>query len=220
MYYPGFQRNLLAKQYGERKWHRRHNPLSELISTLLSQNTSDVNSGLAFDSLTKDFETWEEVANADVADIECSIRSGGISRLKAVRVKQILQTILEERVSLDLWFLDSLSVGEAKSWLHNLPGVGPKTVGCVLLFSFGKPVMPVDTHVYRVARRLRLIEDRASVEKAHELLEAMVPPGEVYQLHLNMVEHGRRVCKSRKPLCSQCVLREVCPSSESDRLDK
>ncbi|MFP3975050.1 MAG: endonuclease III domain-containing protein [Chloroflexota bacterium] len=208
--------DLLARQHGERKWHRRHDPLSELIATILSQNTSDVNSGRAFDSLMGEFETWEEVASADVTDIERAIRSGGISHVKAVRVKEILRAILDERGSLDLEFLERLPVDEAKSWLRRLPGVGPKTIGCVLMFSFGKPVMPVDTHVYRVARRLGLIEGKASVEQAHELLEAMVLPGEVYQLHLNMVEHGRRVCKSRRPMCSECILQDACPSNRLD----
>lgn len=205
---------LLAGQYGVRKWHRHRDPVSQLISTILSQNTSDANSGHAFDSLTGKFGTWEEVAKADVADIEHAIRSGGISHVKALRVKEILQAILEERGSLDLSFLEKVSIDEAKSWLRSLPGVGPKTAGCVLMFSFGKPVMPVDTHVYRVARRLGLIEDKVSLDKAHELLGAMVPPGQVYQLHLNMVEHGRKVCKSKRPMCSQCILREGCPSSE------
>jgi endonuclease-3 len=201
---------LLAGEYGDRRWHRHHDPLSELIATILSQNTSDVNSHRAFESLLSTFGNWEEVAKADVEDIERAIKSGGLARIKAVRIKNILQEILEERSSLDLAFLGSLPIDGAKSWLRKLPGVGPKTVGCVLLFSLGRPVLPVDTHVYRVARRLGLISNNVSVERAHELLGDIVPPADVYHFHMNMVEHGRRVCKSQRPKCSICVLRGVC----------
>lgn len=201
---------LLARQYGEKPWRRHHDPLSELIAVILSQNTSDTNSGKAFASLIDTFGNWEEVASADVEDIERAIKSGGLSQIKAARITGILQTILEERGSLDLEFLDSLPINEAKSWLHRLPGVGPKTVACVLLFSFGKPVFPVDTHVYRVARRLGLIENKISVEQAHERLGELVSPEDVYQLHMNMVEHGRQICKSQRPKCGECVVRGVC----------
>jgi endonuclease-3 len=202
---------LLAGEYGDHKWRRRRGPLSELIATILSQNTSDANSGRAFASLVDTFGSWEEVARADVAEIAAAIRSGGLSRIKAARLKEILQLIWEERGSLDLTFLDSQPISEARAWLHKLPGVGPKTVGCVLLFSLGKPVLPVDTHVYRVASRLGLIAHSVSVEQAHELLEAIVPPDDIYLFHMNLVEHGRRVCRSQRPRCGGCVLREGCP---------
>lgn len=206
----------MASAYGDRPWQPHHDPLSELVATILSQNTSDVNSHRAYDLLLGAFGDWETVAAADVADIERAIRSGGLSRVKATRIKDILQKILEERGSLNLAFLDQLPIDEAKVWLRKLPGVGPKTVGCVLLFSLGKPVLPVDTHVYRVSRRLGLIPVKISVEQAHQVLEAMVPPADVYQFHMNMVQHGRQVCKSQRPKCSICVLRGVCAWNGSD----
>jgi endonuclease-3 len=125
----------------------------------------------------------------------------------------ILREIKDSQGALDLSFLEDVGLGEAKAWLRQLPGVGPKTAGCVLLFSLGRPAMPVDTHVYRVARRLGLIDARVSVEKAHDILESLVPPKDVYEFHILMVEHGRRACKARKPQCSACVLGGLCPSS-------
>lgn len=203
---------LLAQQHGNREWHQHHDPLSELIATILSQNTSDTNSGRAFTSLREKFPNWEEVANADVDTIEEAIRSGGLSQVKATRIKEILQTILAERGSLDLSFLNNLPLDEAKAWLRKLPGVGLKTVGCVLLFSLGKPVFPVDTHVFRVSKRLGLFANGVSADQAHEILADMVPSKHVYELHMNMVEHGRKTCKSQRPKCLECILGTICPS--------
>lgn len=204
---------LLAREYGKPEWQARRDPVSELVAVILSQNTSDVNSHRAFENLSRTFGRWEEVAMASPEEIERVIRSGGLSRVKAGRIKKILQTILKERGALDLSFLASMPLEDAKAWLRRLPGVGPKTVGCVLLFALGRPAMPVDTHVYRVAKRLGLIGRRVSVERAHELLEAMVPSEEVYAFHINMVTHGRKVCRAQRPECPECVLRELCPSA-------
>lgn len=204
---------LLVNEYGVREWHAHHDPMSELIAVILSQNTSDANSGRAFANLVEAFPKWEDVESASADGIERSIRSGGLSRIKAARIKRIIQTIRAERGSLDLSFLNSMPIDEAKLWLRRLPGIGPKTVGCVLLFSLGKPVMPVDTHVYRVSKRLGLIGGRVSVERAHELLEKMVPPDDIYAFHMNMVAHGRKACKSQRPKCPDCILRELCPSA-------
>lgn len=203
---------LLADEYGDRRWRRHRDPLSELIATILSQNTSDVNSGRAFASLVDTFANWDGVARADVAVIAAAIRSGGLSRIKAARIKEVLRLIWEERGSLDLTFLDNEPADEARAWLRKLPGIGPKTAGCVLLFSLGKPVLPVDTHVYRVTRRLGLIANSVSVVEAHELLEAMVPPDDIYLFHMSLVEHGRRVCRPKRPRCGECVLHGGCPS--------
>lgn len=204
---------LLAKEYGNREWHRHYDPLSELIATILSQNTSDTNSHRAFASLRDRFPNWENVAEARVSTVEETIRSGGLSHIKAGRIKEILQTIKKQRGTLDLSFLDELPLDESKAWLRQLPGVGPKTVGCVLLFSLGKPVFPVDTHVFRVSQRLGLISNGVSAEQAHELLADMVPLENVYEFHMNMVEHGRKTCKSQRPKCTDCVLEKICPSS-------
>jgi len=204
---------LLEREYGSLKWRTGGEPIDILIGTILSQNTSDVNSKRAFDSLTSTFDNWEAVASAPVEYIAQAIKSGGLSRIKAVRIKQTLDRIERKRGSLSLDSLTSMSISEAKDYLMSLPGVGPKTASCVLLFGLGKPSLPVDTHVFRVARRLGLIDSRVSIEKAHNLLQEQIPPPKVYQFHLHMIEHGRRVCHARQPGCDECVLKEICPSS-------
>lgn len=205
--------SLLAQEYGPRPWRARRDPVSELIFTILSQNTSDANSRRAFEGLLDRFGGWQAVASASVEELAHSIWVGGLARVKAPRIKHILNSILERRGSLDLDFLRDMPLPEAKAWLREMPGVGPKTAACVLLFSLGRPALPVDTHVYRVARRSGLIDAKASAEEAHRLLEAMLPPDQVYAFHVNMVEHGRRICKAQRPRCVECVLQKGCPSS-------
>jgi len=200
----------LIREYGHREWRRHRDPLSELIFTILSQNTSDVNRDRACRQLIERFPTWEAVRDADVEEIAAAIRPGGLANIKAPRIKNILQTITERCGGLSLDFLADMSVEEAKEWLGSLKGVGPKTVACVLLFSCGKPVLPVDTHVYRVSKRLGLIPPKASAAKAHSLLEEMLPDEAIYDFHLNMIAHGRQVCKSQKPRCDACVLAGYC----------
>jgi len=204
---------LLKKEYGPRRWKPDRDPISTLVATVLSQNTSDVNSHRAFDSLVAAFGNWEIVAAADTDEIARSIKAGGLAEIKARRIKLILQEIQCLQGRLDLSFLDELDIAEAKARLRKLPGVGPKTAACVLLFSLGKPALPVDTHVFRVAGRLGLIDSRVSVERAHEILENLVPPEKVYEFHLHMVEHGRKICKAQRPRCQLCILRGLCPSA-------
>ena len=206
---------LLQKEYGSIKWRSGTDPLSELIRTILSQNTSDHNSWRAFDSLLAKFGSWEAVAEGSVEDITEAIKLGGLAKVKAPRIKQILQQIQSQRGSLDLRFLKKMPVAKAKEWLQSLPGVGPKTAACVLLFSLGKPVLPVDTHIHRVAKRMGLIDPRVSAEKAHEILGEMVPARDVYQFHIHMIEHGRRVCKAQRPRCREGVLLKVCPTGQA-----
>ena len=206
---------LLAKEYGSITWRSRTAPLSELIMTILSQNTSDHNSRRAFDSLLKRFGSWEAVAGGSVEDIAEAIKLGGLAQVKSPRIKKILEQIQAQRGSLDLRFLKRMPVSEAKEWLQSLPGVGPKTAACVLLFSLKKPVLPVDTHIHRVAKRLGLIDSRVSAEKAHDILGGMVPARDVYRFHILMIEHGRRVCKSQRPRCRECVLLKGCPTGQS-----
>ncbi len=201
---------LLEEEYGRPAPRRKLRPLDELVLTILSQHTTDVNSGRAFDSLKQRFPTWEAVREADPAEIADAIRSGGLARIKAVRIKELLQHLWEERGSLDLDFLSQIEMGEAREFLLQLGGVGPKTAACVLLFSCGRPAFPVDTHVHRVARRLGLIDPVVSAEDAHRILEAVVPPEDVYSFHINLVVHGRRVCKSQRPRCEVCILAPVC----------
>jgi len=204
--------DLLAGEYGARNCEPTNRPLDVLVETILSQNTSDTNSGRAFSSLRSAFPTWEAVSKAPVDYIADSIRVGGLNQIKAKRIKQVLAEIERLRSSLELDFLDKLPLDEARDWLRQLPGVGDKTANCVLLFSMCKPALPVDTHIFRVSKRLGFIDSRASVEKAHTLLEALVPPGKAYQFHVLMIEHGRRICKAQRPRCKECVLGGICPS--------
>ena len=205
---------LLAREFGHPKWHPDGQPLSTLVQTILSQNTSDTNSGRSFRSLMAAFPQWENVAAANPADIAASIQSGGLADIKAKRIKQALEEIMRKRGALELDFLNAMSVGEATGWLKQLPGVGDKTAACVLLFSLGKPALPVDTHILRVSKRLGLIGGRTSAEEAHEVLPELVPPHNTYEFHVLMIEHGRRTCKAQRPVCPKCVLRDVCPSCE------
>jgi len=205
--------SLLEREYGPLQWRASGDPLSELIRAILSQNTSDVNSKRAFERLVRTFGTWERVAEGSIDQIAEAIRCGGLSRIKAGRIKAILKGILESQGSLDLGFLGELPLPVARAWLEGLPGVGPKTAACVLLFSLERAVLPVDTHVYRVSRRLGLIDSRVSAEQAHQLLEDVVPSQERYQFHLHMLAHGRSICRAQRPLCRGCVFNEGCPSS-------
>ncbi len=202
---------LLSAEHGKRRWQRRQSPIAVLVQTILSQNTSDRNSGRAFDQLLASFNGWEGIARASVGEVADSIRAGGLGEVKARYIKQVLEEIWRRRDGFDLDFLRELSLNEARDWLRQLPGVGMKTASCVLLFALGMPALPVDTHIFRVAKRLGLIDSRVSVEQAHKLLEGLVPPEDVYQFHVLLIEHGRKVCKAQRPRCSECVLRGLCP---------
>jgi endonuclease-3 len=204
---------LLEQEYGPRRWQSDRDPIDVLIGTILSQNTSDANSGRAFASLKASFDNWRAVASAPAEHIAQVIKSGGLSQIKAVRIKQVLWQIEKEQGRISLDSLKSMNMAEAEDYLMRLPGVGPKTARCVLLFSLGKPSLPVDTHVFRVSKRLRLIDSRASIEKAHSLLQERTPPSKVYQFHIHMIEHGRRICHARQPRCNMCILKDICPSS-------
>jgi len=200
----------LIQEYGQPQWNPRLEPLSELVFTILSQNTSDVNRDRAWKRLKDRFPTWEEVLTADVEEIADAIRPGGLAEIKALRIKEALWTIEKERGALDLSFLKNMGVDEARDWLISLKGVGPKTAAVVLLFSLGMAAFPVDTHVHRVSQRLGLIGPKASREQAHRLLEELLPPEIYYPFHLNMIAHGRQVCKAQNPRCEICVLQEHC----------
>ena len=204
---------LLRKAYGKAPARPKRDPASELVLTILSQNTSDVNSDRTYEALRRRFPAWEQVAEADVPEIAYAIKAGGLSQVKSVRIKQILQRILEERGDLDMTFLARMPIEEAKAWLRNLPGVGPKTVACVLLFSLGMPALPVDTHVHRVSRRLGLVGQKSSPEQAQQRLEAIVPAKQVYEFHINLIVHGRKTCLARTPRCPDCVFGDICPSA-------
>jgi len=203
---------LLKREYSVPEWKPDHTPISVLVQTILSQNTSDINSTRAFESLLASFGSWESVANADIEAIEQAIRCGGLGGVKARCIKQVLREIERKRGKLELDFLGWLPLSEARDWLEQLPGVGVKTASCVLLFSLGMPALPVDTHILRVAKRLGLINPDQSAVKAHQLLGKLVPSQDIYQFHILMIEHGRTICQARRPLCQGCVLKEMCPS--------
>jgi endonuclease-3 len=200
----------LIEAYGEPAWRPHLDPVSELVSTILSQNTNDVNRDVAFERLRARFPTWEGVRDADVEAVIEAIRPAGLANQKGPRIQAALRFITQERGELSLDFLADWPVEEAKSWLSSIKGVGPKTAAIVLLFSLGRPAFPVDTHVHRVTKRLGLIGPRVSREKAHDELECLVPPERYYAFHLNLIRHGRQVCASRKPRCADCSLRDLC----------
>lgn len=200
----------LLEGYGPRRWRQRLDPLSELIYTILSQNTSDINRDRAYERLRGRFPTWEGVRDAQVEEIAEAIRPGGLANVKAPRIKDILHTISERGGELSLDFICQMEIEEAKEWLGSLMGVGPKTTACVLLFGCGRPAFPVDTHVYRVSKRLGLISRKASTQEAHEILEDLLTPQDYYAFHLNLIAHGREVCKAQRPRCEICVLAPYC----------
>lgn len=203
----------LEQAHGSRRWSRRgRRPgLEGLIRTILSQHTNDANSGAAFDALVERFGgDWEAVRRAPRRSVARAIRVAGLSNVKAARIKQILGAIRAERGELSLEFLAGLPPEEAAAYLGRFEGVGPKTVACVLMFSFGMPVLPVDTHVHRLARRLGLIEAGVDAAAAHALLGRVVPAELVYPFHVLLIAHGREICHSRSPDCRRCVLRRMC----------
>jgi endonuclease-3 len=201
---------LLLEEYGHHLWKPHRDPLSELVRTILSQNTSDVNSNRAFSRLRARFPQWEQLLGAGVEEIVEAIRPGGLGRIKAPRIQAALRAILEQRGDLDLSFLKDVEIHKARAWLESLDGVGPKTAACVLLFSLERPVLPVDTHVLRVSRRVGLIDAGTSAEKAHDVLGGMLPEDAIYDFHVNMVAHGRQVCHAQRPLCDVCVIAPHC----------
>ena len=194
------------------EWRPRLDTVSELVFTILSQHTSDTNAERAGEGLKARFGSWDAVAQASVEEVEGAIRSAGLARQKAPRILGTLQRVLALRGKLDLDFLAELPLAEAKAWLRELPGVGPKTAAVVLCFALGMPAMAVDTHVHRVTRRLGLIGPKVTAEQAHDILEPLVPPEEVYAFHVGLITHGRQVCHARRPECGRCPLREGCPS--------
>jgi endonuclease III len=206
---------LLSEHYGRPRWRSHGDPLDELIATVLSQHTSDVNTERAFASLRGQFPDWSDVMSAPVEDVAMAIRSGGLANLKAPRIQRILSAIEEQLGELSLESLRTIPLEDARRWLCRLPGVGPKTAACVLLFSLGLPAMPVDTHVHRVSRRLGLIESSLDANAAHASFDSLLGSDRdlVYALHLNLIQHGRAVCKARFPRCGTCVLAAVCPSA-------
>jgi len=184
--------------------------IDEVVATVLSQHTSDVNSERAFAQLKARFPRWEQVVDAPAGQLADAIRCGGIADQKARLIQAILTAIEEREGRIDLGRLHDLEDAAAEAYLLSLPGVGPKTAACVLVFSMGRAAFPIDTHVHRVATRLGWIPANATAEKAHRLLAPRVPPDIRYDLHVAMITHGRTLCRARRPRCEECVLRDLC----------
>lgn len=202
----------LEAEYGSAS-KQRLDPLDELMLTILSQSTSDTNRDRGYESLREHFPSWDAVRRAPRREIEYAIRPAGLWKQKARVLQESLDAIHQDRGSLDLSHLEELSNQEIIEYLTKLRGVGVKTAACVLCFSMGRDYMPVDTHVLRVARRLGLIPVRATADQAHELLnrEASVPPELRFSFHIQLIRHGRAVCRARRPTCQECVMDDLCP---------
>jgi len=202
--------------YGRPVLSPRYPPVDELVFTVLSQNTADVNTERTFAALKARFPAWSAARDAEVDQIERAIALGGLAHTKAPRIKTILEALSTLDSEPDLGVLDAMDDAAALAYLTGLPGVGPKTAACVLLFSLGRPVMPVDTHVHRVARRLGVIGAKVTAEQAHPLLTEFAGPGDaaqIYAVHVDFVRHGRRICHARRPACDKCPLAGMCPSA-------
>lgn len=256
----------LSTVHGHPTWTRWHDPTSELVLTILSQNSADVNAERAFESLRVHFRgpagavdwvegpgrtansqdpavragrdpvleailaagriprpgwggqgltaaadpDWESVENAPLPELVDAIRPGGLAVQKAPRIQASLKAIREASGGYSLEFLGGMPARDARDWLTRISGIGPKTASVVLLFSFGLPLMPVDRHVERVSRRIGLIPPRATADEAHDLYLALLPPGRMYEAHVNLITHGRRICHARRPACAQCPVAPRC----------
>jgi endonuclease-3 len=214
--------DMLRDRYGQPMRGEIQSPIDELVSTILSQHTSDINTDRAFRSLKARFPDWDDIIDAPTEAVIDAIRSGGLANQKAPRIQRVLRDVRERQGGYDLSFLQTISVPDGRAWLESLPGVGPKTASCVLMFSLMLPAMPVDTHVHRVALRIGAIPSGTSAERAHDLLESQLSDTSTYDAHMLMIQHGRLTCTARKPKCASCVLVQCCPSAAaflSDGLD-
>ena len=205
----------LLEFYGEPIWRNPLPAIDELVSTILSQNTNDINRDRAFNALRAKFSTWEQVRDAQTNDVVEAIRPSGLANQKGPRIQQVLRSITEERGGLDLSFLKELSVEQARNWLTKFNGVGPKTAAIVLCFSLEMPAFPVDTHVYRVTGRIGLRPEKMTVEQAHTHLEGLFPPETYYAAHLNIIRLGREICQARRPRCEECPIIKLCDYGRS-----
>lgn len=202
--------NLLLETYGYPEWRSPLPPLDELVSTILSQNTNDINRDRAFQTLKARFPTWEEARDAPPADVIDAIRSAGLANQKGPRIQAILKAITDQCGSLDLGFMREWDPEQAWSWLVRFKGVGPKTAAIVLLFSLDMPAFPVDTHIHRVTGRLGIRPQRMNADQAHVYLAKVLPPESYYAAHLNLIRLGREICQARRPNCPACPVKAFC----------
>ncbi len=203
----------LTKVYGPRPWKRADDPIDELVGTILSQNTSDVNSGAAYEELVRRFPAWEHVLTAPIDQVAAAIHSGGLATQKARTIQRALATIQQDFGRISLGDLGRWDPARSMAYLTNIPGVGPKTAACVLMFGFGLPVFPVDTHIHRLSRRLGLVPPKSTAARTQAALQKACPPKLMYPFHVLLITHGRRICHARRPDCGACVLKDICPSA-------
>ena len=204
--------------YGVPVWNGPKDPVEELVACILSQHTSDINSGRAFARLQSKYPTWNAVVGAETQELADTIRCGGLADSKAPRIQKVLSEIQSRSGEISLGFLDQMSDSDARAYLMALPGVGPKTSGIVLCFALGRNVLPVDTHVFRVAWRLGLIEKRIGEAKAHDALQRQLKPEMTFRFHMALIQHGRKICKAPTPRCSECPIRDLCQTYQINKL--
>ncbi|MEO1290679.1 MAG: endonuclease III [Chloroflexota bacterium] len=208
---------LLEETYGRKQW-KRHDGMDELVSCILSQSTTDANRDRGFEALKAAYPTWADVHHAPEDELIETIRPAGLANSKGPYIQGSLETIFEERGEYNIDFLEKMPVDEAKAWLTKLTGVGPKTAAIVLCFGYNRPAFPVDTHVHRLGKRIGLLPPKISAGKAHEHMEIIVPDEEFYAFHLQLIYHGRAICKARSPQCEECPIKQHCDYYQS--LDK
>ena len=202
----------LAEDQGPLPYSRRYDPVSTLVTTLLSHSTTDVNQERAFLSLRERFPTWDEVRAAPVSEVQDAVRVAGLANQKAPRIQAALDSIADDPRGSDLEWLGGVPLPEAMAFLTALDGVGPKTAACVMCFCFDAAIVPADTHVHRIALRTRVVPPRATAAAAQERLSRWVPPDQAFATHMRLIRHGRTVCLARRPRCEQCVLLAICPT--------
>lgn len=198
----------LEKHQGQVQMRKMRDPLEELVFTVLSQNTNDRNRDAAYANLRKNYKNWEQVLSAPDEELERVIKTGGLAKNKAKSIKGILARLKNRKY--DLKYLVNLNLHDALDELTKFQGVGLKTASCVLLFSFGIPAMPVDTHVHRISRRLGLVRETATADQTFHVLMAITPPSLVYPFHIHLIQHGKNICKSQNPRCDECIVRDFC----------
>lgn len=208
----------LAQMFGKPRL-RGGDAVEALVGCILSQATTDAQSSAAYDALVKRFPTWQQLRDARVSDIARVIQASGLANEKARYIKGALQFIERERGIINLDFLNEMSAHDARKWLTQMHGVGPKTASIVLLFALKRPVFPVDTHVHRVTRRLGWISEKTSAEQAHKLLEIQIPPKMYYRLHINLIRLGREICRAQNPKCEMCPLNDLCAYYQAHRIE-
>ena len=201
---------ILRELYGLPNWSRSLPAIDELVDCILSQSTTDTNRDRAFEALRLRYPDWEAVMNAPTIEVIETIRPAGLANQKGPRIQNVLRRIHAEHGAMDIEFLNDLPIEDAKRWLTSLEGVGPKTAAIVLCFAFNREAFPVDTHIHRVGQRIGFLPEGISADKAHPVMEAIVPPQDYYGFHINLIQHGREICQARRPKCERCPLMLYC----------